>query len=82
LNLLNEMAPTAFDKARLLLLSQCDPCKHDSFIPLESPDRGPIAVAIHMLRTEKNGKAGEANELLRQLKNIEGYREFLGDWQG
>jgi hypothetical protein len=73
LNRLNELAPTAFDKAKLLLLSQCDPHHLDSFIPLEYPDTCAISDALRMLRTEKNGKSKEAKELLGKLKEIRQY---------
>jgi hypothetical protein len=81
LNQLDELAPTGFDKAKLLLLSQCD-CRHvDSFVPLEDRDWGIIRQALLLLQREKNGKSKEANELLGKLKNIGEYKGFLVNWQ-
>jgi hypothetical protein len=68
LDQIREMAPTTFDLARLLLLSQCDPdCRHD-FVPLPTADRDLIRDAIEMLKHEKNSKTREARGLLRRLK--------------
>jgi hypothetical protein len=74
---LHELAPTCFDKARLLLLSQCDPAFPDEFRLLPKADDLIIGDAVQMLQTEKNGKAKEASQLLERLKDAGGYDEFL-----
>jgi hypothetical protein len=68
LNRLDEVAPTDFDKARLLLLSQCRPVSPPDFVPRSNADFGLIASAIMMLQAEKNGRRGDACQLLQQLK--------------
>jgi hypothetical protein len=66
--LLNIIAATGFDKARLLILSQCDPGRPDDFVPLPTADWSVIGTGIRILRQEKNGKTNEARELLRKLR--------------
>jgi hypothetical protein len=68
LNRLNEIAPTTFEKAQLLLLSQCDPGSPDDFMPLPDADWMTIEKAIDVLKEEKNGRMEDATELLRKLK--------------
>jgi hypothetical protein len=80
LNRLHEMAPTGWDKARLLILSQCDPCRYGSYILVPNPDVHVIADAIGILKRQKNGRAAEARELLLQLKDAGGYELALGRW--
>jgi hypothetical protein len=77
LNRLNEIAPSAFEKARLLLLSQCKPLCPDEFIPLPNANRCMIGDAIRMLRYEKNGKRSDADALLALLKATGRYETFL-----
>jgi hypothetical protein len=67
LNRLHKIVPSGFDKARLLLLSQCIP---STFIPLPRSDWHIIYNAIFMLQEEANGETREANELLERLKDI------------
>jgi hypothetical protein len=67
-NLLNVIAPTAFNKAKLLILSQCDPSRSDDFVPLLAADWAIIGQGIRILAAEKNGKTKEARELLQKLR--------------
>jgi hypothetical protein len=78
LNELHKIAPTAFEKARLLLLSQCNP----DFIPLETADWSVIEDAVRMLKSEKNGETESARDLLRVLECTGRYerRRFLQDF--
>jgi hypothetical protein len=68
LNRLDEIAPTDFDKARLLLLSQCRPVSPPDFVPRSNADFALITSAILMLQAENNGRRGDAYQLLEQLK--------------
>jgi hypothetical protein len=70
LNRLHKIAPSSFDKALLLLLSQCIP---STFIPLPRADWRIIYNAIFMLQEEANGKTREADELLKRLDGIPEY---------
>jgi hypothetical protein len=81
LNLLHEMAPTSFDKARLLLLSQCDSHRYGSFIPLPTADWDVIDDAVRMLARERNGRTDEARELLRKLNGTGLYDRVLSGWR-
>jgi hypothetical protein len=76
LNRLHELAATCFDKAKLLLLSQCN----SRFVPLATADKITIRNAVQMLRSEKNGKRAEARGLLRQLKATGRYEAQLKTW--
>jgi hypothetical protein len=76
LNLLNVIAPTAFDKARLLLLSQCDPGCPDDFRRLPTGDWGVIGKAVRILRTERNRKTREARELFEKLMASKSYQSL------
>lgn len=62
---MNEIAKTSFEKAELLLLSQC---KTGKVVPLESADWSIIGDAVYMLADEKNGYRERAFELLKELK--------------
>jgi hypothetical protein len=73
MNRIHEIAPTAFDKAKHLLLSQCDPNSPDDFIPMPDADWVIIEDALFMLKTEKNRKVRDAKELLRQLRGCGRY---------
>jgi hypothetical protein len=66
---LHQMAPTAFEKARLFLLSQCDPDSPGEFKPLPKADDVLLDHAITMLKTEKGGRSAEAKALLSVLKD-------------
>jgi hypothetical protein len=77
LNRLHEMAPTNVDKARLLLLSQCDFGSYGDFIPLPTADWDVIGDAITLLLLEKNGRTHEATELLGKLSDTGRYDEIL-----
>jgi hypothetical protein len=79
-NLLNEIAPTGFDKARFLLLSQCDLTSPDDFVPLTNANAVIVQEAIEMLRKEKNGETEKANALLLRLKAVGRYANQLGQW--
>lgn len=68
-NRLNEIAPSGFDKARFLLLSQCDPRYPDDFRPLPNANWTIIGTAVETLKAERNGKKAEADELFRRLKD-------------
>jgi hypothetical protein len=80
LNQLNEIAPTSFEKARVLLFSQLEPRCPDEFVLVPNPDCSVIRDATHMLRFEKNGKREEANALLLKLKEAGSYQLQLEDW--
>jgi hypothetical protein len=69
LNELHKIAPTAFEKARLLLCSQCD----QNFIPLATADWKIIGNAIQLLKKEKNGETAAARDLLQTLKDTGSY---------
>jgi hypothetical protein len=69
LNRLKEIAPTSFDLARLLLLSQSDVMCRDDFVLTLSNSLKVIAGAVGMLQTENNGRRKEARELLLKLRN-------------
>jgi hypothetical protein len=82
LNRFHEMAPTAFDKARLLLLSQCDPASYGSFVPLPTADWEVINDGLAILKSDTTD---EATGLLQRLKDTGRYRIFdrwesLGTW--
>jgi hypothetical protein len=79
LNLLNEIAPTAFDKARLLILSQCDPDSPDDFVPLPTAHGSTIVQAVLLLQRERNAKMKEAKELLQRLRETGRYSTRLLD---
>jgi hypothetical protein len=82
LNRLNEIAPTTFDKARLLFLSQADNLCSDDFGMDATESWGIVHDAIGLLQTERNGRRKEAKELLRKLKNTGRFESSLGepDW--
>jgi hypothetical protein len=67
------MAPNGFEKARLLLLSQCGRANPGDFIPRRNADWDVIGSAIRILKTEKNGKRACADRLLEELKNTGRY---------
>ncbi len=82
LNMLNIIANSAFDKALLLLHSQCE---GENFIPSDTADWDIISDAVLMLKTEKNGRRGVAVTLLLKLKDLSVGREkpfesVLADW--
>jgi hypothetical protein len=77
LNRLNEIAPTTFERARLLLLSQCHPLYPDKFIQLPNADLCIIGDAIQMLKQEKNANRDDANRLLERLKDTGRYEDLL-----
>jgi hypothetical protein len=76
------MAPTALDKARLLLLSQCDPNSPNPFVSIEYPKWCVIQKAIEWLKHERNVKVEEAKAFLRQLEENGRYEGLLGKWVG
>jgi hypothetical protein len=80
LNELDRMAPTGFDKARLLLLSQCDSGSYGSFVPMPTANWNIIKEALGMLRHEKNGNTDEATRLLQQLSDTGRYDKIFGRW--
>jgi hypothetical protein len=77
---IQEMAPTSFDIAKLLLLSQCDPDCPDDFVPLPSASHDLIDDAIRILTNEKNGKMKETRELLQRLGASGRYESVLRKW--
>jgi hypothetical protein len=77
LNRLNEIAPTTFEKAQLLLLSQCNPLYPDKFIQLPNADEIMIRDAVRMLQHEKNGRKDDADQLLSGLKNTGRYEALF-----
>jgi hypothetical protein len=82
LNRLNEMAPSAFDKAKILLLSQSDRICRDDYQMNPMKDSIVIMDAIEMLKTEKNGRMNEAQELLAQLRKTGRFASLLGEPYG
>jgi hypothetical protein len=74
---LHGIASTAFEKARLLIFSQCNP---DGITPLPTADWNIIGDAVLMLKKEKNGHSNEAKALLGQLKTTGQYNALLGKW--
>jgi hypothetical protein len=78
LNRLHEMAPTALDKARLLLLSQCDPSRPDEFMPRRNADWPTIGDATILLQHARNMKVKETKEFVEQLKRNGRYEAVLG----
>lgn len=78
LNKLDEIAPNAFAKARLLLLSQCE--NADPFVPLATADWNIVGDAILMLKEEKNGYSRDAKDFLERLKSSGNYNALLGNW--
>jgi hypothetical protein len=79
LNRLNEIAPSAFDKAKLLLLSQSDRICRDDYELGCMKDCIFTTDAIEMLRTEKNGRINEARELLAHLRKTGRFSYVLGE---
>jgi hypothetical protein len=77
LNLLHEMAPTDFEKARLLLLSQCDTSRYGEFILLPKADWDVIDTAIGIFQHQQNGRTGLAADLLGRLRETGQFRELL-----
>jgi hypothetical protein len=78
LNRLNALAPTGFEKARLLLISQCHPSRPCGFRPGGDADWYVIGNATLMLETEKNGQKASAKQLLEKLKSTGRYSSVLG----
>jgi hypothetical protein len=78
LNELHRMAPTGFDKARLLLLSQCKDVSRDDFVPRPNADRDIIIDAIGLLTEDKNQEREDADRLLQKLKVIGEHEHVLG----
>jgi hypothetical protein len=76
LNRLHEIASSDFEKAKLLLVSQCE--NAESFKPIDGANWNVIGNAVLMLKREKNGHAGEAQALLAQLKALGDYEALLG----
>jgi hypothetical protein len=74
LNRMHKIAPTGFDKARLLLLSQCVP---GTFIPLPRAHMPIVHKAVALLQIEKNGRMKDAGYLLQELKSIPRYHSIL-----
>jgi hypothetical protein len=68
INRFHEMAPTPFDKGRLLPLSQCDTRYYGMFVPLPTANWVIIRDAVAILRQEKEGKASKATRILEMLK--------------
>jgi hypothetical protein len=80
LNRLNEIARTGFEKARLLLLSQCDSNCPGEWIPQRRADWKIIEDAMGILRNEQNGKREEADELLDRLDATGRYEPMFEKW--
>jgi hypothetical protein len=76
LNELHKMAPTSFEKARLLLCGQCNP----DLTPLTEAEWNVIGSAILLLKNEKNGDGIAARDLLQTLKNTGKFEALLGNW--
>jgi hypothetical protein len=75
-NLLHGIAPTGFDTAKLLLLSQCDPDHPDDFVPLQTANWSIIFDAVNMLESQKHRKKVEAKALLRQMRESVQYERI------
>jgi hypothetical protein len=79
LNGLNEMAPTAFDKAKILLLSQSDYICRDDYVFKWGENSRVVSNAIALLKSEKNGRRKEARALLRKMRNTGRFAGLLGE---
>jgi hypothetical protein len=79
LNRLHEIAPTGFDKARLLLLSQSDCICRDDYVYGPGENSIVILYATDMLQAERNGQQKEAGKLLRHLRNTGRFIMLLGE---
>jgi hypothetical protein len=79
LNKLNEIAPTRFDKAKHLLLSQFRPLSRTELVPMPKASEIIISDAIEMLTHEKGVRMVEANELLRRVKATGQYNMLFED---
>ncbi|MDR0351616.1 MAG: hypothetical protein LBH49_03135 [Puniceicoccales bacterium] len=83
LNLLHRIAESSFEKAELLLLSQCKEEKKGepgyNFTPNEDANWNIIGEAIMMLENEKNGNSQNANGLLIVLKQNKEFSAWLGE---
>jgi hypothetical protein len=77
LNRLNEIAPTTFEKAKLLLLSQCNPMYPDKFIQLPNADLCIMRDAIEILEQAKNVNRHDAARLLGRLRRTGRYDHLL-----
>jgi hypothetical protein len=77
LNELNKIAPTAFEKSKLLLSSQCNPIFPDDFIPLPKADWSIIADAVRMLITEPHEETSGAAAFLEELKDTPLYETLV-----
>jgi hypothetical protein len=77
LDRIREIAPTSFEVAKLLVLSQCDSECPDEFVPLPTADQDLICNAIRMLTKQRNGKVREARGLLRRLSASGQYESVL-----
>jgi hypothetical protein len=75
---LHQMAPTAFEKARLLILSQCDPDSPGEFKQFPKAHCDVINDAIIMLKNEKGARSAEARALPSVLKNMPEYSQLSG----
>jgi hypothetical protein len=81
LNRLHEIAPTAFEKARLLLLSQWEIGCRSGWD--EVPTNFPVVNrAIRMLEEDKNGQRKQASEFLKQMKDSGRFSAILGKPDG
>jgi hypothetical protein len=72
--LLDMIAPTGFEKGRLLLLSQCDADRPDDFVLLPTADWTIVRDAVLVLESQKNRRAKEAKALLQRLQENEEYK--------
>jgi hypothetical protein len=79
-NLLDSIAPTGFEKAQLLLLSQCEPDCPNDFVPVQMADWSVIFDAIQMLREQKYRTGEDARALLQRLQENERYERM--NWIG
>jgi hypothetical protein len=82
LNLLPERTPTAFEKALLLLLSQCDTSRYGEFVPLPKADWCVITSAVKALEQEDNGQRREVTELLEILRSSGKRNNNTFTWSG
>jgi hypothetical protein len=80
MNRLHEIAPTGFDKEKLVLLSQCDLHCPGDFKPSPTADWAIIGEMVRKLKHESNGRSADARTLLRTLKDTGRYERLLVRW--
>jgi hypothetical protein len=80
LNRLHEIAPTDFEKSKLLVLSQCDAGSPGGLEPLEDADWDIIRNAVTRMREGKNMRREDVREFMQQLKETGKYGRLIWLW--